>query len=79
MNERQSERIDVQMSRATLSGQPVDLAELILKKWDKEQRVSRARLRRNLIEIIKDTPQKVGQGETKSRTCHAPPSGCISL
>jgi hypothetical protein len=79
MNEGQSKRIDAQVSRTTLSGQPVDLAELILKKWDKEQQVSRARLRRNLIEMIKDTPQKVGQGETKSRACHAPPSGCISL
>jgi hypothetical protein len=77
--DRKSERVGTDASRATLSGQPVDLAELILKKWDKEQHVSRARLRRNLIEIIKNTSHKMGQGETKRHACHAPPFGCISL
>jgi hypothetical protein len=77
--DRKSARVGAHVSRATLFGQPVDLADLILKKWDKEQQLSRARLRRNLIELIKDKPQKVGQGETKSRACHAPPSGCNSL
>jgi hypothetical protein len=77
--DRKSERVGTDVSRATLSGQPVDLAELVLKKWDKEQQVSRAGLRRNLIEIIKDMSQKVGRGETKSHACHTPSSGCISL
>jgi hypothetical protein len=77
--DRQSETTDEHVSHAKLPGQPVDFAELILKNWDKEQQLSRARLHRYLIELIKDTPHNVGQGETKSRPCHAPPCDCNSL
>ena len=74
-----AETIDPQVSHPTLSGQPVDFAELILKNWDKEQQLSRTRLRGYLIDLIKDKSHNLGQSETKNAPCHAPPYDCISL
>jgi hypothetical protein len=66
-------------SHATLSPQPIDLADVILKNWDETQEVSRARLRRQLNALLKDSASKVGQGETANRACHALPCDCNPL
>ena len=53
-----------QLSRAGLSPQPIDLKEVILKKWDKQVRLSRACLRRDLEDLLGVSGEnwdKVGQ------------------
>jgi hypothetical protein len=60
------------VSRAGLSSQAADLEELILKNWDKQSRLSRAGLRRDLQVLLNFSEEnwaKVGQ-KTPSVTRH---------
>lgn len=41
--------------------------------WDKEMGVSRARLEREVLDIVSEFAQKLGQEGAPERGCHAPP------
>jgi hypothetical protein len=54
----------LQVSRPGLTPQAVDLKEVILKKWDKQSRLSRACLRRDLealLSVSRENLDKAGQ------------------
>jgi hypothetical protein len=60
------------MSRAGLPLQVAELEGLILRKWDKVLRVSRAGLARNLRSLLGSIGEKVARSGPKEGGCHEP-------
>ena len=76
--ERRREQVDEgvknpQVSRATLSQQDAVLKGEIVKNWDRQMELSRARFERRIGHLLGRAGQKLGQTGTRIGDCHAPP------
>lgn len=57
-------------SRSGLFPEVMELKEVILKVWDKAFRQSRSRLGWKVLQVLRDSGWKLGQGETESVARH---------
>lgn len=57
-------------SRSGLLPEVMELKEVVLEVWDKTFRQSRSRLVWKVLQVLRDSAWKLGQGETESVACH---------